>query len=1088
MPGLPSEPAAMAIGPASQALRNENAIASAMKSSKSSGWASSILLMAELRKRILTFRGAFDLPPCNASVPINELLMGLIIDLHETYPEAADCCNISSATAEIPLNQVLIQLYNVLKSVGNSWYENNGEEESEATKKLKPIEMKYLPSKLYAEEAGCRVFDNRKAENVASGFAPENVASGFAPENVASGSDHSSMMSVTSYESNVTSEENLKSIMKSDANESSSMQRRPPPPPPPLPPSSKFVTGSGSNVEHDTNRSSEIQKRPPPPPLPPRNPNLTGSLTRSGSMPPPPPPPGIGKNLRPRNNSRLKRSILMVYVYQVLRKKEQGSDAKSKTTQGKKSQIGKTAAAKQGMAEAIEEITRKSAYYQKIEEDARKYAAMVLEMKAAISAFEAKDMEELLKFLGYVEGNLEKLSDESQVLARFEDFPEKKLEALRGAGALYSKLKGMSKKLKEWKIEPPTGQLLDKIETYFNKIKREIETVELSKDEESKRFKSNNIHFDFNVLVQVKESMVDVSSSCMELALKEWREAKGSKGANGGGMKLKGKATASGMVLWRTFQFAYRVYSFAGGQDDRADLLTRELARAMEIDPQPKEAAESDHHRFPDMFDWLLGWRKASKCKRTVRRLQVRMRGMKNKREAMVRVLKQDVAQLIKLGCHDIAFHRVEQLVQDEDLIKVYELLDNYCDVIIINLSYIRKRKDLPNDINEAVSSLVFASARCGDLPELVIVRQLAEDRYGYRFKKTALDLLPGNLVNHQVIERLTVRVVSDDLKLRLVHEIARENRLLSEVFVMYNNYLPERQKQENKPEDYPDQKPDIYCDSSSSSFGFSSQNSFSITNSFSSSSTTVQSSQDELEYLMARIGTKPEPDIAGSPRGISDQTSSSESLPQLPEEMFVYLDDVEEVQPSGKEGSFPQDQRVFKFRTKKADEISNDYRDTDNQYESSGDKDSTISSIKSRRRAKIISARKRSRNSREMAGLVIEEDIMYYEISPKSRFDHEPGGCYLNHPCYFCTPSSDRDSKTEKRNTRGKGPYWRAMSMPQERYGCGRSDEQEKNTWRTMSFPDQSPNHVHPKLPDYDDLAAKFMALKKEHQRHGRY
>lgn len=51
-------------------------------------------------------------------------------------------------------------------------------------------------------------------------------------------------------------------------------------------------------------------------------------------------------------------------------------------------------------------------------------------------------------------------------------------------------------------------------------MKQEIDTIEKSKDEEAKKFKSHNIHFDFNILLQVRESMVDVSSSCMELALK----------------------------------------------------------------------------------------------------------------------------------------------------------------------------------------------------------------------------------------------------------------------------------------------------------------------------------------------------------------------------------------------------------------------------------------------------------------------------------------------------------------------------------------------------------------------------------------
>lgn len=59
--------------------------------------------------------------------------------------------------------------------------------------------------------------------------------------------------------------------------------------------------------------------------------------------------------------------------------------------------------------------------------------------------------------------------------------------------------------------------------------------------------------------------------------------------------------------------------------------------------------------------------------------------------------------------------------------------------------------RDCPNDVNEAVSSLMFASARCGDLPELQLIRKLFGERYGRRFESAAVELSPGNLVNRQV-------------------------------------------------------------------------------------------------------------------------------------------------------------------------------------------------------------------------------------------------------------------------------------------------------------------------------------------------
>ncbi|KAI6697381.1 hypothetical protein NL676_017500 [Syzygium grande] len=58
----------------------------------------------------------------------------------------------------------------------------------------------------------------------------------------------------------------------------------------------------------------------------------------------------------------------------------------------------------------------------------------------------------------------------AKVVARFEGFPTKKLEALRMAAALYSRLEGIATELEKWKVIPPLSQLLDKVESYFNKV------------------------------------------------------------------------------------------------------------------------------------------------------------------------------------------------------------------------------------------------------------------------------------------------------------------------------------------------------------------------------------------------------------------------------------------------------------------------------------------------------------------------------------------------------------------------------------------------------------------------------------------
>ncbi|XP_057954569.1 uncharacterized protein LOC131148699 isoform X2 [Malania oleifera] len=177
------------------------------------------------------------------------------------------------------------------------------------------------------------------------------------------------------------------------------------------------------------------------------------------------------------------------------------------------------------------------------------------------------------------------------------------------------------------------------------------------------------------------------------------------------------------------------------------------------------------------MFDILFGWRKASKCKKLIRRVQCRLKLLKKKRSSIVRQLRDDMGQLIKTGHEQLAFNRVEQLIKDESIMAA----------------------DCPNDINEAVSSLIFASARCGDLPELQSIRKLFRERYGHRFAMAAVELLPGNLVNRQVKEKLSMNSVPEDLKYRLMGEIARDCHESQILALEYSSELQQQQQQQQQ-------------------------------------------------------------------------------------------------------------------------------------------------------------------------------------------------------------------------------------------------------------------------------------------------
>lgn len=306
--------------------------------------------------------------------------------------------------------------------------------------------------------------------------------------------------------------------------------------------------------------------------------------------PAPPPPPGsISAAVRGKKAaSKLKRSTQMGSLYRRLRDRVEGSGSthgdRMRQNRKRPRTVGasKSDAGGQGMADALAEMAKRSTYFRQIEEDAEKYAAVILELKDAIGSFQSKDMSELVRFRQHVEQQLVCLTDETQVLARFEGFPSKKLEALRTAAALYSKLDGTASRLQCWKhTAGPVSAQLDRLESYFNKVKDEVDMVERNRDEEMKRLQSQGVHFDFGVLVRIKEGMVDLSSACMELALKESQDARETptptraKWANSHG-------DGESRMLWRVFQLAFRVYNFAGGQDERADRLTSILAHEIE--------------------------------------------------------------------------------------------------------------------------------------------------------------------------------------------------------------------------------------------------------------------------------------------------------------------------------------------------------------------------------------------------------------------------------------------------------------------------------------------------------------------------
>ncbi|CAI5504670.1 unnamed protein product [Closterium sp. Naga37s-1] len=267
-----------------------------------------------------------------------------------------------------------------------------------------------------------------------------------------------------------------------------------------------------------------------------------------------------------------------------------------------------------------------SAYFQQIEADVVKHADAIWQAKADLEAFQTTDFEELVAFRAKIESLLQDLTDETQVLQRFEGFPSSKLELLRASASLHSRLSALSRDLLSavpmsnndrggtpgagggaagtaGAAAPASvaavGVCLDRCERLFDRVRREVEAVERSREEDAKKFAAQRLPYSGGAIERVKAAAVRLSSRLLELSAQESMKLRASVEPVDGRIPVASVELVDGRIpvydvprvkaglflLWRCFQFAFRAYNFAGGQDETAEELALIVAKEMEAYP-----------------------------------------------------------------------------------------------------------------------------------------------------------------------------------------------------------------------------------------------------------------------------------------------------------------------------------------------------------------------------------------------------------------------------------------------------------------------------------------------------------------------
>uniref|UniRef100_A0A0D9ZCA8 Uncharacterized protein n=1 Tax=Oryza glumipatula TaxID=40148 RepID=A0A0D9ZCA8_9ORYZ len=134
-----------------------------------------------------------------------------------------------------------------------------------------------------------------------------------------------------------------------------------------------------------------------------------------------------------------------------------------------------------------------------------------------------------------------------------------------------------------------------------------------------------------------------------------------------------------------------------------------------------------------------------------------------------------DVEQLLRLGHPDRALLRAEQVIREQNTLDAFLMLESYCNLITERAALVDSHRECPEELREAAAGLIYAAARCGDVPELQEVKRLMAAKFGREFVSSAAELRSGCGINAKIVQKLSTKQPSLESRQMVLQEIAAE-------------------------------------------------------------------------------------------------------------------------------------------------------------------------------------------------------------------------------------------------------------------------------------------------------------------------
>ncbi|XP_010432238.1 PREDICTED: uncharacterized protein LOC104716552 [Camelina sativa] len=432
----------------------------------------------------------------------------------------------------------------------------------------------------------------------------------------------------------------------------------------------------------------------------------------------------------------------------------------------------------------------------------------------------------------------------------------------------------------------------------------------------------------------------------------------------------------------------------------------------------------------------------SSKCKTAAKMAVARIKLLRNKRQVVVKQMRRDIAVLLQSGQDATARIRVEHVIREQNIQAANELIELFCELIVSRLTIITKQKQCPVDLKEGIASLIFAAPRCSEIPELGDLRDIFEKKYGKDFVSAATDLRPSCGVNRMLIDKLSVRNPGGEYKLKIMKEIAKEFQVDWDT--------TETEQELLKPEEESIDGPRKFVSASSLPVNRAASNEPTDRAKAvprSSSSTSINTHYHDTESA-AEAATE-----------LAKQAVAAAQVASL---LATRRDSTKEFSVSSDHSTYQKDSQYM------------DHHHPGSRRQS---RDSETSSYYAKPSAENRGiGRRYSYNNPVVNESEYEEDYTKTEAEAKEtmrrRHSYSSPSPPTPPPPATSEIKFDESDYYEEETEPEEPPHARVSSLPPNRAPPQALQSNESRR-------DSSGHHVHPKLPDYDMLAARFEAIR---------